>query len=182
MKNNFIIQAWLVIVLAIIFGAGLAGIQLTLSEKIEANKVAETLLQVPSLVPGSQAGEKAEIAGQIVYKAMSDGQQMGWVIPASGQGFADIIEILIGVNTDVSQITGMYVISQKETPGLGNFIVEDSWRGQFAGKDALQPVLVTKGNPSGNEIKALTGATISSESVCNIVNSTIALMRDKLKG
>ncbi len=180
MKNNFIVQAWLVILLAIVFGSGLAGIQLGLSERIEANKLAETLEQIPLLVPEADTGQQEIIETGKVYRALSGDQTVGWVIPCSGQGFADVIEILIGVNADMTQITGLYIIGQKETPGLGNKIVEDVWRNQFQGKDALQPLTVTKVEPGGNEIKAVTGATISSVSVCDIVNKTIADMRDKL--
>ena len=42
----FIVQAWLVLFLAAFFGAALAGIQLTLAPKIEANKLNETLEKV----------------------------------------------------------------------------------------------------------------------------------------
>ncbi|KKL16433.1 hypothetical protein LCGC14_2495630, partial [marine sediment metagenome] len=37
---------------------------------------------------------------------------------------------------DATKITGLYVLSQKETPGLGNKIENPEWRGQFVGKDA----------------------------------------------
>ena len=185
MKDNFIVQAWLVILLGIIFGAGLAGVQLALSEKIEQNKLAETLAQIPSLVPGAEAGkpeDKIFVEGKPVFKAMADGQQVGWVIPANGQGFADVIELLIGVNAEVTQITGLYIIGQKETPGLGNKITENIWLDQFKLKDTLAPLMVVKreAKSGANEIRAVTGATISSESVCNIVNKAMNEMRGKL--
>ncbi|MBR6434895.1 MAG: FMN-binding protein, partial [Thermoguttaceae bacterium] len=37
------------------------------------------------------------------------------------------------------------------------------------------------GSPEKNEIRALTGATISSQSVCDIVNSTLKTWREELK-
>ena len=45
-KTNFISQTWLVLLLAICFGALLAGIQITLGPTIEANKINETLEKV----------------------------------------------------------------------------------------------------------------------------------------
>ena len=180
-KGNYIVQAWLVILLALCFGGGLAGLDARLSGMIAANKLAETLGQVPALVPGAEKGEEQIVSGQIVYRAVGAGGHAGWVIPASGQGFADRIELLLGVDPRVQTVTGIYILDQKETPGLGNKIVETAWRGQFVGKSATEKVAaVTGGGASGPQIDAITGATISSESVCNIVNATLAQMRPVL--
>ena len=181
MRNSYIAQAWLVIALGLLFGGALAGVQVKLSDRIAANKLAETLEQIPRLVPGARQGQQELAAGQHVYRALSDGRQVGWVIPARGQGFADRIEVLIGVDAGVSRITGLYVLDQKETPGLGNRIVEDGWRAQFAGKSALEGLVVIKGGGAkGNQIDAVTGATISSESVCQIVDQTLGKLRSEL--
>ena len=180
-KGNYITQAWLVILLALCFGGGLAGLDAKLSGRIAANKLAETLGQVPALVPGADQGQEQIVAGQIVYRAMAGTQQVGWVIPARGQGFADRIELLLGVDAQVQAITGVYILDQKETPGLGNKIIEADWRRQFEGKSALARVVsITGGGASGDQVDAVTGATISSESVCNIVNATLAKMRPAL--
>ena len=48
-----------------------------------------------------------------------------------GQGYADTIERLLGLSTDFRSITGLFVLDQKETPGLGNKIITDAWRSQF---------------------------------------------------
>ena len=61
------------------------------------------------------------------------------MLPAHGQGFADRIDVLIGVNADVSTITGMYVLDQKETPGLGALITEEPFREQFRGVSTDAP-------------------------------------------
>ena len=180
-KNNYIAQAWLVILLSLCFGGGLAGVQVKLAGRIAANKLAETLGQVPVLVPGAERGEQQIVADKIVYRAAAAGRHVGWVIPAKGQGFADRIELLLGVDAAVSRITGVYILDQKETPGLGNKIIESGWRGQFIGKSALATVAaITGGGASGSQIDAVTGATISSESVCNIINATLAKMRPAL--
>jgi len=180
-KNSYIGQAWLVILLSLVFGGGLAGIQVNLQDRIAANKLAETLDQIPRLVPGSTEGVADTVSGQTVYRALNAQGAAGWVIPSSGQGFADRIEILLGVNAEATTITGVYVLDQKETPGLGNKIIEDEWRAQFAGKSTLNPlVAITSGKAAGNQIDALTGATISSESVCRIVNTTLQRLRPQL--
>jgi electron transport complex protein RnfG len=178
---NYIAQAWLVILLSFVFGAALTGIQVSLSPLIEKNKMMETFSQIPKLVPGSETGEQVEIAGMTVYRAMSPSGQVGWVIPAKGQGFADKLEILIGLDSSAEKITGLYVLDQKETPGLGNKIIEEIWRSQYKDKSTSDPIEVIKnGTPTGNQIVAVTGATISSAAVTDIVNKTVSALKAQL--
>jgi len=176
-NSGYIRQAWLVLVLAACFSAALAGVHIALSPRIAANKRDETYRQVPALVPGAVRDRTREVrlAGRTVYEAIgADGRRVGWVVPAAGQGFADRIEVLIGLDAAGETIAGLWVLEQKETPGLGNKIVEDAFRGRFAGRSARADLTVTKAAPAtGQQILAVTGATISSESVCKIVNQTV---------
>ena len=132
------------------------------------NKKNETYSVIPVLVGGADMTKTIELSvtdtdgkQQRVYKAMAaDGAHKGWVLPASGPGFAERIDLLIGLDPNVSTITGLYVLDQKETPGLGNLIADEPFRDQFAGKraDADQPLIVVKAGPTtGNQILALTG-------------------------
>lgn len=179
MKNSYIGQAWLVIVLSLCFGVALAAVQTALNPKIESNKLRDTIGQIPSLVPGAADGKAETIGGQTVYRAIdAQGQHVGWVIPARGQGFADVIELLVGTDKDVKQITGLYVLKQLETPGLGDFITGDAWRSQFKSKPADVPLVITKTAPkTDSEVQGITGATISSRSVVGIVNGAVEKFR-----
>jgi len=189
-KGGYIGQAWLVIALALLYGGGLAGVQTALSGKIEQNKKAETYEVIPDLVAGADASRTEEVTIQgedgkdtRAYRvASSDGSHVGWVLPAGGSGFADRIELLIGLDTEVTTITGLYVLDQKETPGLGDNITSDGFRQRFRNAPTETPLLVVKTDPSqNNEIRALSGATISSESVAAIVNGALANCRTPLR-
>ena len=182
MKSNYLVQAWLVLGLAVCFGAGLAGVEASLADKIATNKLNETIGQIPLLVPGSTGAESQIVDGRIVYRAINpDGELSGWSLTGRGQGFSDQNEVLIGLDAPCQTITGLYVLAQKETPGLGNKIIERPWLEQFSGKDTLGTLAATKAQTSEeNEVKTITGATISSESVTKIVNDTIAALRGKL--
>ena len=188
-RGSYIGQAWLVIVLALLYGGGLAGLQTALSGRIEQNKKAETYQAIPDLVAGADASrtEELTIRGENgrdsrAYKvASSDGSHIGWVLPAEGSGFADRIELLIGLDTEISTITGLYVLDQRETPGLGDHITSDAFRQLFRKAPTDRPLLVVQTDPSQkNEIRALSGATISSESVASIVNDALANCRAPL--
>jgi electron transport complex protein RnfG len=201
-KSNFFVQAWLVLVLAMLYGAALAGVHMQFSPKIEENKINETRQKVPELVLG-EAQAKAVAAGTLklnadqsmitvdqgngrtiaysVFRASEDGQTKGWVAKASAQGYADKVELLIGMSPKADKITGLFILDQKETPGLGARIVEPSWRGQFIGKSTAHPFQAVKHKADKPyEIDAVTGATISSKTVCGIVNKTVADLKQPL--
>jgi electron transport complex protein RnfG len=201
-KNNYLVQAWLVLILALWFGASLAGVQLTLGPTIEANKTNETLEKVPELVVGRAEAEKMAQKNQsliITPQSMSidkqgkkyhysvyetrfpDGKQAGWVVKTTGQGYADKIELLIGFDSVAETITGLFVLDQKETPGLGNKIIKSEWRDQFIKKETNRNLVAKKrGARASNEIDAITGATVSSKSVCTIINKTVSDLRNQL--
>jgi electron transport complex protein RnfG len=183
--GNVLGQAWLVLLLAIVFGAGLATIERVLGPVIAQNRLTETLEQVPELVPGSARGEADDttIAGRRVFRALdAQGKLVGWVIPGKGQGFADKIEIVVGVDAQAKTITGLAVLDQKETPALGDKITTAEFRGLFAGV-STDVALGAKRAPTDKatgRIQALTGATISSEAVCAIVNKTVGAVKAPL--
>ena len=194
-NNGYVGQAWLVLVLAGCFGGALAAVHVAWGPKIAENKRNATYDQIPVLVAGADKGLTEEQTVTVarrgkertykVYKAFAAGaagargDHVGWVILASGDGFADKIEILIGLDPRVEALLGLYVLDQKETPGLGDKIRSD-WSGQFAGKKAAEALTVVKGAAAGNQIQALTGATVSSESVCTIVNEALDDLRERL--
>ena len=177
---RYISQGWLVLVLALCFGGMLAGVDAGLKDRIAENKRNDTLGAIPDIVPGSATGNKTSVGQITVYEAVDkDGNQVGWALPADGQGFADKIELLIGLDTAAGKITGLYVLAQKETPGLGNKIADkdEKWYEQFAGKPTDVELKV---KPPGNQIDSVTGATVSSEAVCKIVNEAAGAFREAL--
>ncbi len=181
MKLKYLFDAWLVIFLALGFGAALAGVHIGLSPKIEQNKLDKTLREIPQVVPGAvkEKSQPVEIESITVYKAFDEtDKHIGWVVPAAGDGYADKIELLVGLNPDASQITGLAVLSQKETPALGDKIKAPDFRDRFRDKSTDQPLAVIK---DGGAIEVITAATVSSRAVCDIVNSAVKQWRPKLK-
>jgi electron transport complex protein RnfG len=210
-RRKLLREAWLILALAGAFGAALASVETGLSGRIEANKRAQTLSQVPALVLGAEltrdaeiairdrrievrpAGGEAqilevaerEIAGRPVLEVRRAGAGVaGWVLRGADQGYADRIELLIGLSADGELIRGLYVLSQKETPALGDGITTPEFRQRFAGRRTDRRLEVTRdeGRAAGpdGEILALTAATISSRSVCDIVNQTVAAVKPHL--
>jgi Na+-translocating ferredoxin:NAD+ oxidoreductase subunit G len=185
-KSNPIAQAWLVIVLAVVYGAGLAFVHTTLSPRIEENKKNETYSLIPVLV-GDPVDRKIQEQpftlenGQkivLYHVTTQDEKGIGWVIRAETLGFAEKISMLVGVDDGCNKILGMRVIDQKETPGLGNFIVEPEFTGQFSGKSTDSDIEVVKTSRiDGNKVRAVTGATVSSRAVAGGINDAIRIAK-----
>ncbi len=189
-KKSYLADAWLVLLLAVVFGVALAGVHLGLRDTIDDNKLGEAMKRIPSLVPGAVKGKLDETTGKGEgkrYLALDEsGKQVGVVLQGKGPGYADIIEVLIGVNAEGTLITGLYVLECKETPNLGDKIKGEAFLGEFAAAkklDTSRPVVAVKSVPKdkANEIQAISGATVSSKSVCEIVNKTVAKYRESLE-
>ena len=103
----------------------------------------------------------------------ADGQLVGYAIPNAGPGFQDTIRLLYGLLPQERKVVGMEILQSRETPGLGDKIYKDlSFVANFEAL-AIDPEIVTvkKGSRAApNEVDAITGATISSKAVVQIIN------------
>ena len=189
-KKSYLADAWLVLLLAVVFGVALAGVHLGLRDTIDDNKLGEAMKRIPSLVPGAVKGKLDKTTGKGEskrYLALNDAEeQVGVVLQGKGSGYADMIEVLIGVNSEGTMITGLYVLECKETPNLGDKIKGKAFLGEFTAAKELEtsrPIVAVMSAPKDktNEIQAISGATVSSKSVCKIVNKTVAKYRESLE-
>ena len=197
---KYIKQGWLVIVLGVCFGTTLAGVHMALKNKIAKNQLEAINKQIPILIPGAD-GAKTKLDEQLttqlgmeVRKAFdSKDKLVGWVLRESGSGFADKIELLIGLDVNATNITGIYILEQKETPCLGDKIKTPLWNSQYDGQPTDKKLVVAKGMSSeqkkikDGKIDAISGATISSDAVTSIVNDAVtkakpALLAELKKG
>src|SRR5690606_34719403 len=78
---------------------------------------------------------------------------------SSEKGFSGLVKIMVGFKPD-GTIQNIAVLEQKETPGLGTKIKDESFLQQFRDKNPSTFNLKVK--KDGGEVDALTGATISS--------------------
>lgn len=101
------------------------------------------------------------------YPAKKDGQLVGTAVQTySDNGYGGRISLMVGFdNTD--KITSVAILKQSETPGLGNRMVEPSFKDQFNGKDPSTFKLKVK--KDGGDVDAITAATITSRAFCDAV-------------
>jgi electron transport complex protein RnfG len=97
----------------------------------------------------------------------------GVAISRGESGFQDVVQIIFGFDPANGKLIGMKVLDSKETPGLGDKIFKDQvFVDQFfAGPETpLVGVKIGAGKGNPNEIDTITGATISSKVVIDIIN------------
>ncbi len=181
--RKFIRESWLLVTLGVVFTALLAGTQLSMSAQIKENQGKALSEAIAEVVPDLASTESlGAVAGYDVFKCLAaDGSLAGWAVQAGGTGFVDKIVLVFGLNAAADRITGLKVIENVETPGLGNKI-EGPWADQYKGKDASRTLTVEKRPPvpDRNEIQAITGATWSSRYVTDIVNLALEKVRPEL--
>lgn len=108
-----------------------------------------------------------------IYDAIDgSGKSIGYVIKTSTGGYAAQIEVITGISAEGS-LTGMKVVKNSETPGLGTLAAEPKFQDQYKDKSTDSAIEVVKSAPKDNEILALTGATITSKAVTKGVNSAV---------
>lgn len=96
--------------------------------------------------------------------------ETGYVCIERGAGLWGTIVAVVGFEMDKKTLTGIDFVQQNETPGLGARIAELWFKEQFRGKRGPF-TMVAEGEPAGsNQFDAITGATITSNAVKDIVN------------
>ncbi len=120
-----------------------------------------------------------------VYLGLDEsGNAKGFAVTAGEPGFNDIISLIFGYVPATGRITGMKVLEEKETPGLGDKIEKDSaFLNGFAG--ALSPIKGVKRGTAHSDkaqVDMITGATISSRAVINTINHRLEKIGPLLKG
>ncbi len=183
---KFIQESWLILLLGVSFTALLAGTQVSLIDRIRENQNKALNEAISEVVPDLASTEEISIDGQRVFKCLDAGGALtGWAVQASGNGFVDKITLVVGFNAAADTISGLKVIDQVETPGLGNKIKEPQWDHQYVGLKAdpsrKLEVVKRKRVEGANEIQAITGATWSSRFVTDIVNNVIENVLPKLE-
>jgi electron transport complex protein RnfG len=190
----FLQQSWLLLVASFFFGLLIAVTSAALSPRIRQNEINKRNRLVSGLLPEAKnfipLDEQVEIQtlrGKTenveIYKAVSEANEcVGWSFEAVGSGFADKIKLVIALDKNLEKIAGFDVLSSNETPGFGDQIKYDYFRDQFEGAPAGQLKLVTVGEPDeiDSEIIAISGATISSDAVVEIVSDYVTQVKEQM--
>lgn len=164
MKKEILMPVLAILLAAAVLFAASAG----LSSIREENARRELEEMMKTILPGSDSFTQEPYSGtdeniRAAYKA-----ENGYVVHVVTSGYAGDISMLVGVYNDGS-VSGLVVRELRETRGLGGRALTDT--------EFLSQFLNTKGDATvGDNVDALTGATVTSRAIARGVNSAAAFV------
>lgn len=176
---------------------------------VNANKKLALERQVFKVIPGAKnvvkyfatrggivaADSQAQLPdGAMIFYAVYDvaNKLTGIAAEASSAGYADQVRLLYGYDIDRQAITGIGVISMRETPGIGDKILTDAnFLRNFTALDvrlsadmqSLANAVKTVKHGSKSEewqIDAIAGATVTSKAVGRGINESAQTLLPRL--
>jgi electron transport complex protein RnfG len=159
-------------------------------DRIAANERARVLASLESvldprlrgrgLVPTHLTATDPELLGSRapidVFVVTEDGRPAAAILaPIAPDGYNGPIHLLVGISP-TGTLTGVSVLSDSETPGLGDQIerAKSSWIEQFDGKSLDNPPLEQWAvRKDGGAFDALTGATVTPRAVVKALRNTL---------
>lgn len=149
---------YLGIFLAVVSAIAALGLSLTYTvtaEKIAASKTAELNLALKTILPEAGTFEKKD---DNMFIGADGKKLVGACFRVYPTGYAGKIEMLVGIYAG-GKVAGVQILQSSETPGLGLNAASPNFLDQFKGKRAEDDLIAKK------DIKALTGATVTSNAV-----------------
>ena len=157
------------LVICAVVAAVLAGVNMITKDKIAEIQVQKTENAIKEVLPDAQDVQQLPLNGdtgivQAVYAAGGS-----FAVQVAPGGFDGPVTMMVGVSE--GKVTGISVISHTETPGLGAVAAAqnakgDAFRGQFVGQEGALAI--------GDQIDAMSGATITSNAVVTGVNAALS--------
>ncbi|MBN2280871.1 MAG: FMN-binding protein [Candidatus Marinimicrobia bacterium] len=171
---------------AIISGLVLASLDNVTQPIIEAHASEVLKNAVTNVLPGIESYDREIKEGVEFFLGKNlNGTIQNVAFQAVGNGFQSKLKILVGMDLEMKTILAIKVLEQMETPGLGTKIETDpsdkknpGWfYKQFFGlnlaKEKISYLKNETPNKEKGQIMAITGATISSQAVVDIINDAI---------
>ncbi len=175
---------------ALFSGAVLSVLNIYTAPRIELNQNQTLSDAIGQVLPGEKACDVKVIDGVTFYIGRDEkNQPIGVAFLAEGDGFQSRLKILVGMDMALTRILKIKILQQAETPGLGTKIENDptnktdaAWfTNQFNDLPVAKAISYVKNQKpvaAESQIQAITGATISSKSVVEIINAAIAKNRE----
>lgn len=153
---------------------------------IKANEIRKAKVAMESIFPNADNFEQIENFSPVTgtatmsvtdgYFVQKDGNVIGGVVQVKGPTY-DKAKVMVGLNLD-GTINGVQILEISDSPGFGlkankpDFFLKNgkTFYGQFEGKDA------SKGFKNGENFDSITGATITSHGLGNIISEATSVL------
>jgi electron transport complex protein RnfG len=177
--KTIIMRSVLLTVFASLAAWALSMTYMNTKPRIDAYLEQEAKRARKELLPEVSEFEAVNIGEQEYFIGYDErGKRVGVTIKTKTRGYSGPIEMLMGFDMK-GQITGLKILNQSETPGLGAKITESWFIKQFI-KLKADDLSFKKEDPKG-KIEAITAATISSRAVLEGAKKLFGLYGDFLE-
>lgn len=180
--KDILIPTLALLIICLVSTALLAVTNNVTKEKIALNDVeTENLSRILVLPQGESFSEVAPIGEGMTYCTAKDkeGNDIGYVFTSGAKGYGGTVSVMIGYDMD-GVITGIEILSHDETPGLGANSTKPEFKSRFTGKSG--ELTVNKNSNDGQNVQAITAATITSKAVTSAVNAATAALEEIMGG
>ena len=117
-------------------------------------------------------GYAAQAIDETMLAKDASGNELGYAFTVTtSEGYGGDIQFAMGIQDD-GTLNGISILSIGETAGLGMKAKEPSFYEQYVGKNPTK-FAVSKDGGDGEQIDALSGATITSRAVTGAVNAAL---------
>jgi len=168
--NDMLKLGLTLMIITLVSGLALSLTNQLTKEQIEINQELNIKRSLAKINPDVINFERNE---EYYFIHDKDDKLTGMVINLEAEGYSSTIKFLVGIEPG-NKITGISILDQQETPGLGANIEKDEFLDQFIGKE-IKGLKLKKDD--GN-IDAVTGATISSRAIVDAIQQII--MKDAI--
>jgi uncharacterized protein YuzE len=130
------------------------------------SSTSDFLPSIPEIIPYAV---RVENQGNIYVAYDTNGEIVGYAAIGKSQGYAGPIEMLVGIDRQ-GNITGVKVVTQRETPGFFKLILNEGFPEQFISHAFRDPLQINK------DLDAVSGATISAEGIAASTRQAVRLI------
>lgn len=180
MKQILFLGLNLAIICSLAAGA-LAGVYALTKERIERQIWEQQVKAARNVLPEAkkfelsdklkkEAQKKFPIVDKVFLGYDSEGKVIGYAVQVLPRGYGGPITLMVGVYDN--RVRKIEIVDLKETPGLGDVVLDKEWQKQFSGKTVDDPLEV------GKDIDAISGATISSRAVAIGVKEALEAIKE----
>lgn len=153
-------------IVSMIGGAILAATNFVTTPKIEEVEKEAKLKAMQTVLPAAIEFKEFKEKEGFFEGLDLDSNLVGYVISCLAVGYGGGFWVMVGIDKEFKVIE-ISILTHKETPGLGDKIEKESFKGQFRNKGSENLEIVKM--PTKDKIQAITGATLSSKAVTEAV-------------
>ena len=122
-------------------------------------------------------GFSAQTIDEIMVAEDASGETLGYAFTITdSEGYGGDIQFAMGVQND-GTLNGISILSISETAGLGMKATTDDFKNQFKDKNVEKFTYTKTGASTDDEIDAISGATITTNTMTNGVNAGLCAFR-----